>query len=124
MSKRKAFLSGVAVGFLICAVLLAALAGVTWKNRFRVAGKIATAQIAILAEHFFRALPEGYVTKNRETVMDVLDEFTNSVGSENVTKAELQAISRAIVAGLEDGKLRYRELDYILELMHTAATTY
>ena len=90
-------------------------------DRYEVVGKVASTQVAEVAEHFFRALPEGYVTKKKELVLTVLDEFTNSVSRENVTDSEIQGISNAMLIGMEDGHFTYHELDLILTLMHNAA---
>ena len=123
MSKRSGFFTGFITGFLLCTVLMAIGAGILWKNRYRVVEKVATKQVSALAEHFFKALPEGYVTKKKKLVMDVLDEFTNSVNRENITQAELHTISKTLLHNLEDGHLQYKELDMLLDLMHQAAIT-
>jgi hypothetical protein len=123
MSKKSGFFTGFITGFLLCAVLVAVGTGLLWKNRYRVVEKVATKQVSALAEHFFKALPEGYVTKNKKLVMDVLDEFTNSMSRENITQTELQAISKTLLLNLEDGHLQHKELDKLLDMMHQAAIT-
>ena len=121
MSKGKTFLTGFVVGILLCVITAAVGAGLIWKNRYRIFSKVASHEISAVSEHFFRALPEGYVTKNRTQVLSVLDEFTNAMGRDNITSAELQKISRALLLGMEDGNFSYEELDSILSLMRQAA---
>ena len=121
MSKKSAFFLGFITGILLCVTTAGLVAGYMWKHRYEVVGKVASTQVAEVAEHFFRALPEGYVTKKKELVLTVLDEFTNSVSRENVTDSEIQGISNAMLIGMEDGHFTYHELDLILTLMHNAA---
>ena len=121
MSKGKTFLTGFVVGVLLCVITAAVGAGLIWKNRYRIFSRIASNEISLISEQFFRALPEGYVTKNRTLVLSVLDEFTNSMTRENITSDEMHNISRALIFGLEDGAFSYEELDSILNLMHQAA---
>ena len=121
MSKGKTFLTGFVVGVLLCVITAAVGAGLIWKNRYRIFSRIASNEISLISEQFFRALPEGYVTKNRTLVLSVLDEFTNSMTRENITSDEMHNISRTLIFGLEDGAFSYEELDSILNLMHQAA---
>ncbi len=119
-SGRRSFIKGLLCGILLVVVLAAIAAGLLWKHRYRLFERAATAQVATLSEHFFKALPEGYVTKNGDKVMAALDAFTNAVGRDQVENEALRGISSAIVKGLQDGALSYEELDAILLLMQRA----
>lgn len=123
MSGNSGFWKGTVVGFLLCAALLAVGAGIAWVHRYRLAEKVAPTQLTSFAGSFFRALPEGYVTKKKEYVMEVLDEFTNSLGRANISDGELRSISMTLLRGVEDGSLSYEELDELLEKMRRAAAS-
>jgi hypothetical protein len=77
--------------------------------------------VADYFEEIIKAIPDGYVTRNKEKVMDVFDEFVNSAAKNNVSKTEYRQILQATMNALQDGTLQYQELDNIINLMEIAA---
>jgi hypothetical protein len=61
------------------------------------------------------------MTNNRERVIQTLDEFTNAMQYQRVSREDFRDIARQIFAMLQDRRLTYQELDGLLESLHKAA---
>jgi hypothetical protein len=116
-SHRGIFLKGFLTGFLTFIIAFCLLVFLMWTNRYRLAERVFSSVATEMMEKTFESFPDGYVTKNREKVMMVLDEFTNAVAEKEVSAEEFRQITQAVVDGLRDGKLKYQELDRVLALM-------
>ncbi|MCR4439448.1 MAG: hypothetical protein QHJ34_06700 [bacterium] len=116
-SRKRLVLGGFIAGFTSCAVLLLVLASLAWQYRSRLASRFAQPYAAHLVAQVFRAVPDGYVTKNRERVLEVLDAFTNAVARRQVSEAQMRRVASLVLAALADGAFSYQELDQLLEAM-------
>jgi len=72
-------------------------------------------------EGVFAGFPDAYMTNNRERVIQTLDEFTNAMQYQRVSKDDFRAIARQMFAALQDRRLTYQELDGLLTTMQEAA---
>jgi len=100
---------------------MAVAGSIAWQHRYRLAPRLARAYAAELGAQLLRAVPDGYVTKNRERVIASLDAFTNGVARGQVSKADIDRVTSLLFAGLADGRLSYQELDRVIEAMDAAA---
>ena len=121
MIKRRVFMRGLLVGMLSAFVLLGAIGGYFWVNRMQYAASAAEYVAGDFLWNLFRYFPDGYVSKNREKFVNTLDVFTNAVSFGQITKSDFQKLSATIMAGIQDRKLTYQEIDAILEQMNEAA---
>ncbi len=121
MIKKRVFMRGLLVGVLSTFILLGAIGGYFWVNRMQYVASAAEYVAGDFLWNIFRYFPDGYVTKNREKFVDTLDVFTNAISFGKVTKSDFQNISATIMAGIQDRKLTYQEIDAILEQMNEAA---
>ncbi len=121
-SRRRLVVGGFIVGFGSCAVLMAAAGGIAWHYKYRLASRFVQSYAIELGESLFRAVPDGYVTKNKERVIAALDAFTNGVSRGHVRKAEISQVTSLLLAGMADGVLTYRELDRVVEAMEAATS--
>ncbi|MDZ7385749.1 MAG: hypothetical protein ONB07_06455 [candidate division KSB1 bacterium] len=120
-ARRRVMLAGFIMGFAACLVLTMSAVGVAWRYRFRIVSGLARPYATHLVTQLLHALPDGYVTKNRERVMSVLDAFTNAVSRGRVNGREVGRITEQVMDGLADGRLSYQELDRILAEMERSA---
>lgn len=121
-SRKRMVVGGFIVGFGSCVVLMAAVGSMAWQYKHRLLPRLAQAYAVDLGVHLLRALPDGYVTKNRERVITALDAFTNAVSRGQVRKAQIAQVISLLLAGMADGALSYRELDRVIEAMEAAAS--
>ncbi len=121
-SKRRAMLAGFVLGCCTCLLLLTAAGAAAWQYRLLLASRLARPYAAQLAGQLFHALPDGYVTKNRERVICALDEFTNAVSRGEAGGREIERVSKVLLDGLADGRLSYAELDALLATMKIFAS--
>lgn len=116
-SRRRLVLGGFVAGFASCAVLVLLLGSVVWQHRYRLASRFAQPYAAHLVAQVFRAVPDGYVTKNKERVLEVLDAFTNAVARRQVSEDQMRRVASLLLAALADGAFSYQELDQLLQAM-------
>ncbi len=120
--KRRSFRSGFVFGFFVTYLIigLAILTFLPSKKKI-----ISGGLNFIMADYFeeiIKAVPDGYVTKNKEKLLNVLDLFVNSAAKNYVSKSEYRQILLIITRALQDGILQYQELDSILNAMERAAS--
>jgi hypothetical protein len=120
-AKRGAFFRGVLVGVLLMVSAFSGLAWYLWSNRLQYAATASQYVASDFMWNMFRYFPDGYVSNNREKFVDTLDRFTNAASFGRITKDDFQALSAKVIAGIEDRKLTYREIDDILLFMSQAA---
>lgn len=121
LASRRGFWKGLLAG--VVAILL--LMGV---GGFMIVQNPA-ATLEFAADHFlmdyleslFAGFPDAYMTNNRERVIQTLDDFTNAMQYQRVSKDAFRAIARQMFAALQDRRLTYQELDGLLATMQEAA---
>jgi len=121
MIKKRVFLRGLLLGFVLALVLLSSFAGYFWMNRSQYAASAVDYVAGEMLWKLFRHFPDGYVTRNRDRVVEALDNFTNAASYGRITKKDFRAIADKVMASVKDRKMTYQEIDAILELMNEAA---
>jgi hypothetical protein len=118
--KKKSFRYGFVFGFFSTYILLGILIFSLFPNK----QLIIKNGLSVVASEYFKdiikAFPDGYITKNKEKVLDVFDSFVNGAAKNKVSNSEFRKISETSMIALQDGQLKYQELDAILELMEQA----
>lgn len=120
-AKKGAFFKGLVVGILLMVSTFSGVAWYLWSHRMQYAATASQYVASDFLWNIFRYFPDGYVTNNREKFVDTLDRFTNAASFGKITKDDFQALSAKVMAGIEDRKLTYQEIDDILLLMSEAA---
>ena len=119
-SKKKSFRYGFVFGFFSTYILLGILIFSLFPNK----QLIIKNGLSVVASEYFKdiikAFPDGYITKKKERVLDVFDSFVNGAAKNKVSNSEFRKISETSMIALQDGQLKYQELDAILELMEQA----
>ena len=118
--KKKSFRYGFVFGFFSTYILLGILIFSLFPNKQLI---IKNGLSVVAAEYFkdiIKAFPDGYITNNKERVLDVFDSFVNGAAKNKVSNSEFRKISETSMIALQDGQLKYQELDAILELMEQA----
>ena len=121
LAGRRGFWKGLATGFLVVVLLLAGVGVFIWQNPTAVVEFVAGHFLMDYAENLFSGFPDAYMTYNRERVLKVLDEFTNAMAAERVSRDDFRAIFREILGDLRDQRLTYQELEALLQHLEQAA---
>ncbi len=120
-AKKRAFIKGILVGVLLMVSAFSGIGWYLWSNRMQYAAAASQYVASDFMWNMFRYFPDGYVSNNREKFVDTLDRFTNAASFGKITKNDFQALSTKVMAGIQDRKLTYQEIDDILLLMSQAA---
>ena len=118
--KRKSFRNGLIFGFLSTYFMIGIIAFSLWCNKEKFLNDGLNFVISDYFENIVKAFPDGYITKNKERVLDVFDSFVNGAAKNRISKKEFKQIAKKSMNALEDGKLKYQELDNIINLMEKA----
>ena len=118
---RKGFWRGLLVCLLVVSALTAAGGFYIWANRMQVLEWVVSNFLLDIAREVFASFPDAYMTLNRDHALEVLDEFTNAVAADKVTRTEFAELGRDIFAALRDKQLTYQEVNGFLERMHAAS---
>jgi hypothetical protein len=121
LAGRLGFWKGLLTGFLTVFLLFIGAVFVIWQNKERVVEYVAGHFFMDYAENLFAGFPDGYMTHNRERVLLVLDEFTNAMAAQRVSKDDFRAIFYEIMSDLRDQRLTYQELEALLQHFERAA---
>lgn len=121
LAGRRGFWKGLLAGIAVLLLLLGGIGLVILQNP--------AAALEFAADHFlmdymeslFAGFPDAYMTNNRERVIQTLDDFTNAMQYQRVSKDDFRTIARQIFAALQDRRLTYQELDGLLATMQEAA---
>ncbi|MDZ7292583.1 MAG: hypothetical protein ONB44_02070 [candidate division KSB1 bacterium] len=121
LANRRGFWKGLLMGFLLAVVLLVGMGLIVWQNRAKVVEFAATHFLMDYAENLFAGFPEAYMTNRRERVLLVLDEFTNAMAAQQISREDFKDIARQVFAALRDQRLTYQELDALLDRLEQAS---
>lgn len=121
LAGRRGFWKGLLTGVVVLLLLLGGVGLMIFQNP--------AATLEFAADHFlmdymeslFAGFPDAYMTNNRERVIQTLDDFTNAMQYQRVSKDDFRAIARQMFAALQDRRLTYQELDGLLATMQEAA---
>ena len=113
--KRKSFRKGFMIGVVVFSL---------WSNKEKIFSSGLNFVVSDYFENIVKAFPDGYITKNKERVLEVFDVFVNGAAKNRVSQREFRLIAKKSMSALEDGKLKYQELDHIINLMEKAARNY
>ena len=119
-AKRRSFIKGFLLGIFFVVILNCLGAFYLWLNLDKMADKALTLMVPKLMESIFKAIPDAYVSYNREKVLNTFDDFTNAVAANQISQAEFRTIGRKVILALKDRRFTYREIDGILETMDSA----
>lgn len=122
LALRKGFWRGMLTGILIVALLLGASGLYVWTHQTQVLEWATNYFLLDVAQSVLAAFPDAYMTYNHEHVWQVLDEFTNAVAANKVSRDEFKSIGREVFAALRDKRLTYEEVGNIVEQLHQVST--
>ena len=118
--KKKGFWIGFWVGFFITYFIIGFIFLLVWVNFDKVVQPTVKMFLTKQLEDVVDAIPESYVTRNKEKVLDVLDKFANGAEKNKITKSEFNNIAVITLTSFKDKKLTYKEIDSILKSMEDA----
>ncbi len=118
---RRGFWKGLLAGVLAVILLLGAAGFIALNNPAPTIEFVVENFLMDYLEGVFAGFPDAYMTNNRERVIQTLDEFTNAMQYQRVSKDDFRAIARQMFAALQDRRLTYQELDGLLATMQEAA---
>jgi hypothetical protein len=118
---RLGFWKGLLTGFLSVFLAFVVAVFIIWQNKERAVEFVAGHFFMDYAENLFSGFPDGYMTHNRERVILVLDEFTNAMAAQRVSKDDFRAIFYELMGDLRDQRLTYQELEALLQHFERAA---
>jgi hypothetical protein len=121
LAGRRGFWKGLATGFLVIVLLLAGFGMLIWQNPTGVVEFVAGHFLMGYAENLFAGFPDAYMTYNRDRVLQVLDDFTNAMAAQRISREDFRAIFRQFLAALQDQRLTYQELEALLQHLEQAA---
>jgi hypothetical protein len=121
MAGRRGFWKGLAVGFLLNVLLLVGTGIFVWQNKEEALELIASHFLLNYAESLFSGFPDAYMTIRGERVLEVLDQFTNAMQYQRVTRDDFNDIARQAFSALQDQRLTYQELDELLDRLERAS---
>ena len=122
LALRRGFWRGLLAGMLVILIFIGAAGFYVYTHQVQVLEFASNVFLQDVVEGIFRAFPDAYMTNRREFVLEVLDQFTNAVAADKVSRMEFSDIGRAIFAALRDRQLTYQEVDGVFELMRQAST--
>jgi len=119
-AQKRSFIRGFFSGLLLAGII-SLIGGIyIWLNSDKIVNKALNFVTPEFMEDLFKAIPDAYVSRNKEKVLNTFDDFTNAVADGRVSKREFKSIGREIVIALKDRKFTYQEIDRILEKMNLA----
>jgi hypothetical protein len=121
LAGRRGFRKGLIAGLTVVLLPILVLGFVALQNPGAALEFAAENFLMDYAESIFAGFPEAYMTNNRERVLQTLDEFTNAMQSQRVSKEDFRGLGRQIFGALQDRRLTYQELDGLLTAMQEAA---
>lgn len=121
LAGRRGFWKGLAAGLLVVTLAWGGLGLYVWQNPLATVEWAAENFAMEYIEKIFAGFPEAYMTNNRERVLQTLDEFTNAMQNQRVSRDDFRAIARQALGAMKDQRLTYQEMDGILEKLHQAA---
>jgi hypothetical protein len=121
LAGRRGFWKGLLAGLAVMVLLLGGMSLIAWQNPVGTLEFVAENFLLDYMESLFAGFPDAYMTNNRERVIQTLDEFTNAMQYQRVSREDFRDIARQIFAMLQDRRLTYQELDGLLESLHKAA---
>lgn len=121
LAAGRGFWKGLLTGVLTIVLLLAVMAFIVWQNQTATLEFVANHFLMDYAESVFAGFPDAYMTNNRERVIQTLDDFTNAMQYQRVSKEDFREIARQIFAALQDRRLTYQEMDALLAGLEKAA---
>jgi hypothetical protein len=121
LASRRGFWKGLLAGVAAMLLLMGVLGFILLHN--------SAATLEFAADHFlmdymeslFAGFPEAYMTNNRERVIQTLDDFTNAMQNQRVSRDDFRNLARQIFAALQDRRLTYQELDGLLATMQAVS---
>ncbi len=117
----RGFWKGLFAGFSVVLLLIAATGLIAWQNPAETLEFVAENFLLDYMESLFAGFPDAYMTNNRERVIQTLDEFTNAMQYQRVSREDFREIARQFFAMLQDRRLTYQEMDGLLESLRKAA---
>ncbi|MBC8184187.1 hypothetical protein H8E88_24095 [candidate division KSB1 bacterium] len=118
--KKKSFRYGFVFGFFTTYILLGIIIFSFFPNKQMIIKNGLSVVVSGYFKDVVKAFPDGYITRNKEKVITVFDSFVNGAAKNRVSNSEYRRISQQTMIALQDGVLKYQELDAILELMEQA----
>lgn len=122
LALRKGFWRGLLAAMLVIMIIIGASGVYVYTHQVQALEFVSQVFLQDVVEGIFRAFPDAYMTNRREFVLEVLDQFTNAVAADKVSRMEFSEIGRAIFAALRDRQLTYQEVDGVFEMMRQAST--
>ena len=124
LARRKGFWQGMLVSLLLMASLAGTGALYVWTHPLQVLEWAAGYFLLDAAREVFASFPDAYMTLNRDHALAVLDEFTNAVAADKVSRAEFSQLGQTIFSALKDKQLTYQAVNGFLDIMHQASAEY
>ena len=121
LAGRRGFWKGLFAGLVAMMLLIGALGFVVLQNPAATLEFVTEQFLMDYLEGLFAGFPDAYMTNNRERVIQTLDDFTNAMQYQRVSKDDFRGLARQMFAALQDRRLTYQELDGLLAAMETAA---
>lgn len=121
LASRRGFLKGLATGLLLAIMPVVIVGVIVWRNPAKVVEFAASHFLMGYAENLFAGFPEAYMTNNRDRVLQVMDEFTNAMASQRVSRDDFREIFRQSFAALQDQRITYQEMEVLLQSLERAS---
>jgi len=122
-TKKRSFRYGFVFGFFSTYLLLGIIIFSFFPNKELIIKNGLSYVVSGYFKDVVKAFPDGYITKNKNRVLDVFDAFVNGAAKNKVSNEEFRQISQRSMIALQDGILKYQELDAILDLMERSVTS-
>lgn|GEM_PF-3407725 len=121
LAGRRGFWKGLLAGFAGVILLFGLLGFLALRNPAATLEFAAENFLMDYMESIFAGFPDAYMTNNRDRVIQTLDDFTNAMQYNQVSRDDFRNISRQIFSTLQDRRITYQEMDAILQSLEQAA---
>lgn len=121
LAGRRGFWKGLLTGLLVMVLLAGGMGLIAWQNPAGTLQWVVENFLMDYAESLFAGFPDAYMTNNRERVIQTLDEFTNAMQYQRVSRDDFREIARQIFSMLQDRRITYQEMDGLLASLQKAA---
>ena len=119
--KRLGLVQGFLGGLLACFLIVILTGAFVWKNPEMIAEKALDYVVSNYLQDLFKGFPSAYVSKRRNEIFIILDDFTNAAAANKISGRHFKRIGRSLLSALGDKKITWEELDNLLEQMKKAA---
>jgi len=119
--KRLGLIQGFLGGVLVCFLLLILAGAFIWKNPEIVAEKALDYVVSNYLQDLFKGFPDAYVSRHRNEIHIILDDFTNAAAANKISQRHYKSIGKSLLSAMSDKKITWHEMDGVLALLKKAA---